>query len=208
MLPQATSNILQNFVPKLKDHLMRRIHKSRDRPESEDEKDLNTVILKDDRMYQHNISRFNYTTYDVRRAQDVINPKTPHCNVMVLRADDDTGNQDHRYIYGKVLGVYHINVIFIGSGMVDYTPLRLEFLWIRWYEPMDQRSAWETSTLDRVTFPPMADEHSFGFLDPADVLRGCHVIPSFASGKRHHDGLGMSACAQDKHDWCEYYVNR
>ncbi|KAG1803420.1 uncharacterized protein BJ212DRAFT_1304570 [Suillus subaureus] len=139
----------------------------------------------------HNITRFNFTTYDVCRGQDVINPRTPHC---------------HKYMYGKVIGVYHINVIFIGHGMVGYTPHQMEFLWICWYAPINQDSTWET--LDRVDFPPLEDEHSFDFLDPTDVLRGCHIIPRFASGKRHVDGLGASASAGDKDDWCEYLVNR
>lgn len=199
---------LQNFVPKLKEHLLRRINASRGPPRVGDERDINKIILKDDRIYQHNIARFNYTTYDVRRAQDVINPKTSHCNIMVLRSDNDMERHGHMYIYGKVLNVYHVNVIIIGHGMVDYTPIRMEFLWIRWYEPMDEVSAWETSTLDRLNFPPVTNEHSFDFVDPADVLRGCHIIPRFARGKRHADGSGVSACAGDKDDWHEYYVNR
>ncbi|KAG2158641.1 uncharacterized protein EDB93DRAFT_1245873 [Suillus bovinus] len=73
---------------------------------------------------------------------------------------------------------------------------------------MDEVSTWATSTLDQVNFLPLNHEHSFGFLDSTDVLRGCHVIPRFARGKRHADGLGVSACAGDKDDWCEYYVNR
>lgn len=46
---------------------------------------LNTVslIIKDDRLYHHSTARVNYTTYDVRRAQDVINPQTSHCLVTV-----------------------------------------------------------------------------------------------------------------------------
>ncbi|KAG2052975.1 hypothetical protein BDR06DRAFT_982936 [Suillus hirtellus] len=150
-------------------------------------------------MYQHNITRFNYTTYDVRRAQDVINPRTSHCNVMVLHSDNTMGCKGHRYIYGNVLGVYHVNVIFIGHGMVDYTPIRMEFLWIHWYESMDQYST--------LHFLPLVDEHSFNFLDPADVLQGCHIIPHFAHGRRHDDGLGLSACVGDKEDWHEYYIN-
>lgn len=170
--------------------------------------DSDRIIVKDDRMYNHNIARFNYTSYDVRRAQDVINPRTTHCNVMVLRSEDDLEHHGHQFIYGKVLGIYHVNVIYIGAGFVDYTPTRMEFLWVRWYEPMDQLFAWETSTLDRVGFPSLTDEHSFDFLDPADILRGSHIIPAFNSGKKHPDGLGMSGCAQDKDDWCEYYINR
>jgi hypothetical protein len=109
-------------------------------------------------------------------------------------------------MYRKVIGVYHVNVIFIGRGMVNYTPRQMEFLWIRWYAPINQDSTWET--LDRLDFPPLEDEHSFDFLDPADVLKGCHIIPRFASRKRHVDGLGASASARDKDDWCEYFVNR
>jgi hypothetical protein len=106
-----------------------------------------------------------------------------------------------------VLGIYYINVIYVGVGMVDYTPLRVEILWVRWYEPMEQVSSWDTSTLDRLRFLPMNDESSFDFINPEDVLRGCHIIPVFARGRRHEDGLGVSACAGDKEDWRSYYVN-
>ncbi|KAG2742745.1 hypothetical protein P692DRAFT_20879278 [Suillus brevipes Sb2] len=201
---QGDSAII-NFFPKLKSHLLCRVNMSKD---SINEHDTNTIIIKDDRMYRHNIARINYTTYDVRRAQDVINPRTPHCNVMVLRPYTDVQDEGHRYMYAKVIGIYHVNVIFIGNGMIDYTPLRMEFLWVRWYEPIDQHSTWETSTLDRLTFPPLAHENSFDFLDPADVLRGCHIIPRFSRHKKHVDGLGVSASAGDKDDWNEYFVNR
>ncbi|KAG2052328.1 hypothetical protein BDR06DRAFT_983179 [Suillus hirtellus] len=125
----------------------------------------------DDRMFRHNIARFNYTTYNVCRAQDVINPRTSHCNVMVLRSDTNIEDQGHRYMYGKVLGIYHVNVIYIRNGMINYTPSQMEFLWIHWYEPINQY-----------------------------VLRGCHVIPHFSSRRKHVDGLGMSANTGDKDD--------
>jgi hypothetical protein len=162
--------LLQNFFPKLKEHLLSRINTSKGTPGVGDEQDINTIIFKDDCMYHHNIARFNYITYNVQRAQDIINPGTSHCNIMVLHSNNDMGCQGHRYNYGKVLGIYHVNVIFIGHGMVDYTPIQMDFLWIRWYKPVDEVSAWDTSTLDRVNFPPLTNEHSFDFLDPADVL--------------------------------------
>ncbi|KAG2091316.1 uncharacterized protein F5147DRAFT_780001 [Suillus discolor] len=151
---------------------------------------------------------FNYTTYDVRRAQDVINPRTPHHNVMVVCSNLDMECQDHKYIYSRVWVVYHINVIITDAQWSTILQSEWEFLWIHWYKPLDQRSDWSTSTLDRVNFPPLTDEHSFDFLDPADVLRGCHIVPRFTAGRRHKDGLGVSACAGDKNDWCEYYINR
>lgn len=193
---------------KLKGHLLRRVNISRNLPDSGDAHSTDIIIIKDDRLYHHNIARVNYTTYDVCQAQDVINPWTSHCNIMVLQPDNDMGSKGHRFTYGKVLGIYHVNVIMIGVGIVDYTLHQMEFLWIRWYEPIQQLSTWDTSTLNRVRFPPLTDEDSFDFLDPADVLRGCHIIPSFASHRKHSDGLGMSASAGDKDNWHEYYINR
>lgn len=53
----------------------------------------------------------------------------------------------------------------------------------------------------------MADEDAFGFVDPADMLRGCHVIPSFADGQLHPDGVAISHCVGDSNDWKYYYIN-
>ena len=62
-------------------------------------------------------------------------------------------------------------------------------------------SAWEQHTLDTIRFLPMADKGAFGFVDPTDVLRGCHIIPSFADGRLHPDNVAMSRCAGDSDDW-------
>ena len=29
----------------------------------------------------------------------------------------------------------------------------------------------------------MSGENAFGFLDPADIVRGCHIIPTFSTKK-------------------------
>ena len=54
----------------------------------------------------------------------------------------------------------------------------------------------------------MATENSFVFVDPAAVLRGCHIVPTFSGGNVHADGYGLSRCAMDAEDWSYYYVNR
>ncbi|EGN99376.1 hypothetical protein SERLA73DRAFT_28488, partial [Serpula lacrymans var. lacrymans S7.3] len=56
---------------------------------------------------------FNYTTYDVHRVQDIINPRTSHCNVMLLSPCDDTGTQSHPFCYVRVLGIYHANIVYV-----------------------------------------------------------------------------------------------
>jgi hypothetical protein len=178
----------------------------------EDKCNPNGVLFKHDRIYRHNLFRINYTTYDVRRSQDVVNASASHHNIMVL-ADTtsgvDSSDSDHPFRYARVLGIYHANVLYVGHGMVDYQSHRMEFLWVRWYENTGVvRNGWEDEMLDCIKFPPMAMDHSFGFVDPSDVLRGCHVIPRFARGKLGTGGKGLSRCARDSEDWVEYYVNR
>jgi len=139
--------------------------------------------------------RINYTTYDVRRAQDVINPSTSHCNIMVLAdaSEDGHSSSDHRFRYAQVLGVYHANIVYVGPGMLDRQPRRLEFLWVRWYRTVNTINAgWAARKLDRVQFASMSDNDAFGFVDPSDVLRSCHIIPAFVRGRLHADGKGLS----------------
>jgi hypothetical protein len=50
---------------------------------------------------------------------------------------------------------------------------------------------WEDRNLDPVHFPPMASKGAFDFVNPMDVLRNCHIIPSFRRGRVHLDGLEM-----------------
>lgn len=175
--------------------------------------DIDRLFFKNERLYKHRTFRVNYTTYDVRRAQDVINPNTTHRDIMVLRDDsDDLENQGdsdtfNRFLYARVLGVHHVNVVYMGCGTLDYQPRRLEFLWVRWYQPTSLPSGWDSRRLDCVKFFPMAHEHAFGFLDPADVIRACHILPRMELGKVHQD-IGLSVLAKDGDDWQYYYINR
>jgi hypothetical protein len=166
-------------------------------------------------MYRHNIARFNYTTYDVRRSQDNINPNTSHRDIILLADNDsDDGNDSsetgHRFLYARVLGIYHVNAIFTGTAATrDYSPKKLHFLWVRWFSYNEEKPlAWQDCRLDPLHFPPVESDDAFGFVDPSDVLRGCHIIQAFANGKVHLDGRGISPCATDMHDWRKYYVMR
>jgi hypothetical protein len=221
----------QNFVPKLKAHLLSRVkqslgldtesraHVSGDTPLHVHESDEGRgVLIKNDCMYKHRLFRINYTTYDVRRDQDVINPGTPHYNIMML-ADpvSDEGALAvatcHNFLYARVLGIYHVNIIYVGPGMVDYHPRRFDFLWVRWYQ-LCTTGHRRLYRLDQLSFPPVTNQDAFGFVDPANVVRSCHLIPRFASGRRFpihqgdgDDSLGLSPCGHDNHDWNRYYVN-
>jgi hypothetical protein len=174
------------------------------------ETESDSIFFKGNRMYSHHLARFNYTTYDVRRSQDVINPGTSHCDIILLANDTDSdGDSSHPFLYARVLGIYHVNVIYTGEGSLDYAARRMEFLWVRWFEYDANRSiAWSNSMLDPVRFLPMADERAFGFVDPNHVLRGCHIVPAFAKWKGRVDGINLSRLVRDGQDWARYCVNR
>lgn len=99
----------------------------------------NTVIIKDNRVFNHKLARFYYTTYDVRRSEDIINPRTSHCDIMLLSdlESDKTNSlgseKDHPFLYGRVIGIYHVNIVYVGPGMKGYEPLRFDFLHVRWF---------------------------------------------------------------------------
>lgn len=156
--------------------------------------------------------RVNYTTYDVRRSQDVINSSNSHHNVMLLAGPDPNArptNEVEFFRYARVLGTFHAHVIYNGPGSVGYQSQRIEFLWVRWYEVIGTGTAgWMNRRLDRLRFPPIARSNAVGFVDPLDVVRGCHILPRFSLGRRHVNGEGVSYSGKDSEDWVEYYLNR
>jgi hypothetical protein len=93
----------------------------------------NFIFLKDDQIYNHNLIRFHFTTYNVRHGTDIINPGTCYCNVMLLAENADITESPpilHCFLYAHVLGIFHANVIYTGPGMCDYEAHHLDFLWV------------------------------------------------------------------------------
>lgn len=224
----------QDFVPKLKRHILPRIERTIRRekslastsglvqgePSSRIPADVDGLSFKHNRMYTHNILRVNYTTYDVRRAQDTINPRTTHCNALFLAENGDNPGTfgNHPFLYGQILGIYHVNVIYSGPGMLDYRPRRVEFLSVRWFELLEPLGSWASWTLDHLRFPDMSGDGAFSFVDPANIVRGCHIIPRFVAGlcwpkdQSHCEPLAIRSARAFKQrgsdDWKEYCVNR
>ncbi|KAG2053011.1 hypothetical protein BDR06DRAFT_491243 [Suillus hirtellus] len=174
----ARDPTIRDFLPRLKEHILTRLEPEITESPAETSAcsdQLNSILFKRHRLYHHNLARFNYTTYDVRRAQDVINPWTPHCNIMLLKNRNDDGHGG-KYCYAKVIGIHHVNIVHLANV---YESRRIEFLFVRWYETV-QDHVWETCTLGRVRFRPLSHQNVFGFVDPGVVLRACHIIPAFS----------------------------
>ncbi|KAF7985614.1 hypothetical protein HWV62_3931 [Athelia sp. TMB] len=211
---------IEGFYKKLKTHLLPRVlaklHDKKDidrqkLPQAEQCDGDSVISFNKNTMYQHRIMRVNYTTYDVRRDQDLVNGHSAHCNIMVLSQPTEESNTNNvsSYRYARVLSTYHVNVGYNGPGRPDYHELhKMEFLWVRWYDEVGKpETGWAHQRLGRLRFAPVDDDDAFGIVNPDDVLRGCHIIPRFHLNKVHVEGTGHSPLAKDASDWKEYYVN-
>ena len=91
--------------------------------------DRNTIRICNNTIYRHCTARINYTTYDMRRDYDTINPRT-HPFIMV--PSPETEIDTHPFWYAAVLGIFHAEVQHTGRLSSDLRPKIIEFLWIRW----------------------------------------------------------------------------
>lgn len=166
-------------------------------------KDRMTLKLVNDRIYRHKVLRVNYTTYNLRRDQDSLNPRT-HSDIMVLSGDDT-----QPYWYARIIGIFHAMVLQTGQSKSG-DPKKMEFLFVRWFgidDDDDKIGGWRTKKLHQIGF--VEGDKAFGFVDPADIIRGVHLIPRFSLGRTKEllDPSFARSAVDDDEDWVRYYVN-
>ncbi|KAI0029051.1 hypothetical protein K488DRAFT_57250 [Vararia minispora EC-137] len=201
--PQKSDPGYKDFVPKLKRHILQRYCEGHS-----DNPDIHSIDIRADTIYQHKTTTINYTTYDIRRESDLIHVKTPmnsHCDVMMHSERNAPG--EHPFRYARVHGIYHANVFLPGKAQAQ----RIDFLFVRWFA-IDR--TWKggplTKRLDRISYVNEESGSAFGFLDPGEIVRACHLLPVFATGKSWNF-LSMKSSLQDftdGSDWKHYYVSR
>ena len=125
--------------------------------------------------------RLNYTTYDLRRSQDIINIKT-HSDVMVIANEEN--DDAHPYWYARVIGIFHADVRY-RNPQDEVTERRsMEFLWVRWLDgDLKHHSGFKAQWLPWIRFASSNDESAFGFLDPEMIVRAAYLIPAFVHGE-------------------------
>ena len=161
-----------------------------------------SLTLVNNRIYRHKVLRVNYTTYNTRRAQDSLNPRT-HSDIMVLSRDDE-----HPYWYARIIGIFHAIVVHKGPKSKSPEPKMMEFLFVRWFSiDCDNVGGWRAQKLHQIGF--VEGETAFGFIDPTDVIRAIHLIPRFSQGRTKDlldHSIARSALEKDE-DWVRYYIN-
>ncbi|KAI6009987.1 hypothetical protein BKA83DRAFT_4504106 [Pisolithus microcarpus] len=183
--------ITHNFIPKLKDHLLSRLYQY----EYDGDECQFTAVDHNHLHFVNNLNNItklktfhvNYTSYDVRRQQDFMQPGHG-CTIMVLSREDGPGI--HPFWYAQQI---------------------MEVLWVRWLgtEP-GYRWGFKEACLPKVGFVPATNDDAFGFLEPSLVVRGCRLIPAFSQGRtdtllRHGESIARQPGETD--DWCAFYVN-
>jgi len=171
---------------------------------SDDDQDM--LIIAEEKIYEHKVLRVNYTTYDRRREQDSIT--ATHPDVMVL--SQETDEVRHPYWYARVIHIFHVNIRYYGEGNNGEALKRFDVLFVRWFgRATHLPSGFAARRLPKVGFLHEDDPDAFGFLDPNDVIRGVHMIPSFRQGTTE-ELLGPSFVrreSDDDQDWNFYDVN-
>ncbi|KAJ7733500.1 hypothetical protein B0H16DRAFT_1304133, partial [Mycena metata] len=202
-----------NFLPKLQDHLLGRLTHPNWSSNITDGSEFTaaqhrTVIISNNRIYRHKVLRVNYTTYDVRRGQDSMNPRSS-ADVMTLAPEGETS---HPFSYARIIGIFHVDVVHNVPG-ADLVPTSIDVLWVRRFQrDTSFRAGFKAKRLHRLEFVAADSPHAFGFLNPDEVIRGTHLIPAFHYGRTH--GLlgpawSLAHRGNDYEDgeWRYHYVN-
>jgi hypothetical protein len=190
----------------LKEHILARILSlDEDHLFGDDDRDGLRII--GNQINRHGTLRVNYTTYDMRRNQDSINPKT-HPDILMLASG--ASYITNQYFFGRVIGIYHVDVVHVATAPQSQ---RIEFLHVRFFEPDNEyEGGFNLRRFPRIKFIDAYDPDAFGFVDPARVIRGAHIIPAFAHSTTDEfipDSIARiytDAYAR-KRDWKYYYVN-
>ena len=204
------------FIPKLKDHILGRLLKREYEGDMYGEftdAERNTVRIAGERIYRCKTVQINYTTYDVRRDGDTINPQI-YPDVMVN--SPETGPDAQPFWYARVIGIFHAMVSSTHQDLEVLARSRhhMDFLWVRWFgkEPGRYRHGFQFGRLPKIGFVESTDDYAFTFLDPEQAIRGVHLIPAFAEG--HSEALlpAKKTAARvlnpnENDDWLNFYVN-
>jgi hypothetical protein len=175
------------------------------------DEERSTVRITGESLYRCKTLRINYTTYDVRRHADTINPRW-YPDIMVK--SPESGPNAQPFWYARVIGIFHALISSSHTSVVDKSLHRMDFLWVRWFgvEPGRYQYGIHHGRLPKIGFVESTDPYAFTFLDPAQAIRGVHIIPAFSEGRTSGllpvaKSLSRILNIEEEDDWVNFYVN-
>ena len=145
------------------------------------DEERNPICIAGEWIYGCKTLHVNYTTYDVRQDRDTINLRT-YPDIMVQ--SPKTRSEAQPYWYAHVIGIFHAIMSSSHLDIKDRSLCQMDFLWVQWFrmEPGQYCHGFCHACLPKIGFVESIDKYAFMFLDPAQVIRGTHIIPAFSKG--------------------------
>ena len=173
--------------------------------------DRNSVRFIGSKIYSVQTCRVYYTSYDLQRQCDTVNPRT-HPDIMLRASTAEAATEP--YWYARVIGIYHAN-IWVENTVIPggRKTRRMDFLWVRWLgKELNYRAGFRKACLPKIGFIESTDDYAFSFVDPVKVIRGCHLIPAFNFGRSKKllpQSCSIARCLtpEDVDDWLNFFVN-
>lgn len=157
------------------------------------------LVILGNALHVHRVIRLNYTTYDIRRDHDMINPRR-NSDIMLLAPQDDS--PIHPYLYAQVNAIFHVSVQHFGRLSTDQRRRQIDVCWVRWYALDDTvPSGVKAKRFYQVGFLEDDDPAGYGFVDPSSIVRAVHLIPNYAKGTIIDDNDEETA------EYWRYYIN-
>ena len=205
-------SLQDDFVSKLKDHLLSRLHQY----DYDGDECQFTVLEHNNLHFVDNLNTFteskifhvNHTSYDVHHQQGFMWPGS-ECTIMMLSRED--GLNAHPFWYAQALRAFQIPIVHVVLNTRNHFQKIMEVLWVCWL-CMELGYCWgfKEACLPKVRFVPDTDDHAFGFLDPSLVIHGCHLILAFSEGWTDTLLRYGESCVRkpgESDNWRMFYVN-
>ena len=140
--------------------------------------DRNSICFIGSKIYSVQTCHIYYTSYNLQWQCDTVNPHT-HPDIMLCSPINEEGAEPYWYV--RVLGIYHANnwvenLVDPGARNVRC----MDFLWVHWFGKVpDYCLGFHRAHLPTIGFVDSTDKFAFSFVDPANVVRRCHLILAF-----------------------------
>ena len=134
----------------------------------------------------------------------------------IMVNSSERGPNAQPFWYTCVIGIFYAIMLSTYPGLeaMARSQCQMDFLWVWWFgmEPSQYRHGCHIGRLPKIGFVESTDKYAFTFLNPAQAIRGAHLIPMFAEG--HSSALlparKSAACVMNPNkddDWLNFYVN-
>ena len=126
----------------------------------------------------------------------------------------ETGPGAQPYWYACVIGIFHAYISLTHPDVGGKRLHPMYFLWVGWFgmEPGPYCHRFCLACLPKIGFVQSSDHYAFTFLNPAQVIRGVHLIPAFSEECTSSllPVTKSAACIlkpDEQDNWVNFYVN-